>query len=316
MKSNQTVYIEGKILCTDYSFNELFSDEHYMMMKRVNHIVLGHAFNQIFDIPPHILSIRFSNAYKKPIVLTPNLVSLAFGNHYRECLELGPCVKRLIVGSTEMPYFGLSNNQVILNKYLVYLNFLGNTHLNFISSKYLEELIVTFHSMQIILNYHVKKVVLCETFDFIIDLTKKVKILRTGEKFNQILKLNKNMRTVKFGRCFAHRICFPKHLENIYFSSSYSYPIILPPHLKILHANDNTCDNFLIEHSNIEMRLWMPGNYHSKKIPNSIESLPNGFKCVSTILGGEKMLNLPTTAHVVRTNVNVWNCLMCQTFHC
>lgn len=307
-RSKKAVFIHGNTLYTNHSFNEPFDDKHYKMMSRVKHIVLGNEFNRIFNIPPHILSIRFPNGYShyKQIVLTPNLISLFF-NYCRDvCLiDLGPCVKYLTIGSSHYHSYYSREYRVILNKYLIHLKIHGSADLNFVSSKYLKELIFTHQLGQIILNSHMKKIVLSDDFNQSIDLTKKVEILKTGDRFTSILVLNKNMCTIKLGCDFNHIISLPKHLKNIYFPLKYKHSIILPPHMKNLYVDFFTCENFLIEHSNVKMHLFISGylygfiNYY----PNLIDSLPDGFSCVKTYQPVEVMKlfnNLPITTRIVK----------------
>lgn len=315
MSSNQDVFIEGNILRTSYDFNEPFDDEHYQMLKRVSHIVLGHCFNQTFDILPHILSIKFSNGYNKPIVLSPNLVSLTFGNYYEKCIELGPCVKHLIVG-TDVGYRSCIKCQIILNKYLVCLELHVNTCQIIMLCKYLEELYTShYHSHQIILNYHMRKVILSNDYDLYISLTKKVEILKTGNYFNKILILNKNIRTLSLGLNFNRNIVLSKHLKNIGLVIRRTYPIILPPYIKNLHVI-NVCENILIEHSNINACLWVSGYYiNSKQKIHIFEQLPHGFKHVKINFCGKGLLdNLPITSRVVKICCDTWERLSMQVF--
>lgn len=315
MSSKQGVFIEGNILRTSYNFNEPFDDEHYHMLKRVSHIVFGHAFNQIIDIPPHILSIKFSDNYNKLIVLTPNLISLTFGANYGKCITLGPCVKRVIVGMENGIYNYVKCN-IILNKNLVYLD-LHNIEACtvFTLCKYLEEFIFKRYYGKIILNYHIKKVILPEEYNLRISLTKKVEILKTGNYFNQILILNKNIRTLKLGFHFNCNIVLSKHLKNVCLSSREIYPTILPPYIKNLHITD-VCENILIEHSNINACIWVSGYYISLKQKIYIfEQLPHGVKYVKINFCGKELLkNLPITSHVVKIDNDTWERSKIQVF--
>lgn len=314
MYSTQHVFIKDKIFFTNALFDELFNDKHYVMMEHVDHIVLSYPFNQIIDIPPHILSVQFPDKYNKPIILTPNLVSLVFENYYGKCLELGPCMKRLIIGSVKNNYFVKCH--VILNKYLVHLEILGSVHLNFISSKYLEELTIGYN-MQIISNCYIRKIIMLGNFNLTIELPKKVKILKTSNYFNQMLRLNKNIRTLRLGCNFDQNIVLPKHSENICFVSNHVRPIILPPYIKNLHVEHVTFGNISIEHSNVNTLFWISGyRFSSKQDVNIFEFLPHGVKHIKTNFEAKRFLNnLPITSHVTKImNYNIWDQMIREIF--
>lgn len=291
MTSTKSVFIEGNILRTDYSFNEPFDDAHYEMMSQVEHIVFGHSFNQEFNIPPNILSIKFDDRYNKPIVLTHGLVALTFGREFDQRLELGPDTRRLILGN-DRQYC-----TVILNKNLVFLECCLWQSYPFRSSKYLEQMNYLSGSNLIILNRCMEIIWFGDGFNRSIDLSKNVAKIRFGRCFTQSVFLNKKMRDAIFGYGFNCDIKLPKHLKYISFWGNIR-PTILTPNIEILHLTHSGCGSVWVEHSNA--CLWISNcMYNFGKDYSALEWLPQGLKCVKTSRMEKKFLNnLPNDVNI------------------
>lgn len=300
----EPVFINDGILYTHNLFNRPLDDKHLEMMKKVKDIVFGDGFNQVFDLTPNILTVRFSGNYYQQLVLTPNLTTLIFDFLYGSYLDkivMPPC----------MEYFSLKNCRseriVFLNKKLKILEMYNWISTTFIAPKYLQILSWEYYNGYSIMNLCIKYINLGFKFNKPLRLTKNVIVLTFGYNFNQKLCLNKKMLNVDFGCFFNHQVVLPKHLTKVCLSSHYVHSIVLTPNIKLLKIKYSQCENIIIDKSNVIMTLQISGEINCSNKYSVLEWLPHGVRIESMCKKKLILNNLPRNVQIIRKSTNYLN---------